>query len=376
MNVISMFFRVATLCSLLALPGTLAAQSTPDPEAQPPINPRAIEQAPQGLVRVLRKWENSSTLIKSLQGEHHRIVYDFVFETEKHADGKFFYESPDKGRIDIDVTEIPAGAVGNRVNPKTKKPFRVKSDIPEQWICDGTRIISINIDEKTAEIFQIPPQGRGVNIMNGPLPFLFGMPAEMALNRYKLKVLNENETTVMLLANPNWPRDRANWIEAKIILNKTIEVGGQTVYLPQAVQLTDPTRNSQTVYTFKNLKINAGEPIWKIRWRKWYEPNLNGLNVTTKNSGTQAVKLAADEVLVPSLIGMSHNDAHALLKKMQLEVKWVRGAKANRPQLVFHVYEQQPLAAKVVKKGSIVYARLFDKMEPQQVGSADKEAPR
>lgn len=310
--------------------------------------PAGQTQVSPNLLKLLGDWAQASSQVRTLSGKHHRIVYDLLFEVEKHADGKFYYESPDKGRIDIEEVEIPEGAVGKRLN-KENKPFELKSDQQQKWICDGERIIQIDERQKTADIFMIPPEGRGQNIMNGPLPFLFGMPPEKALQRYQLALLNETPTKAQIKAVPNWQQDAANWKEAFIILDKRN-------YLPSAVKLIDPTGNSETVYVFESLEPNKREnPFNVLLGRKWYAPSLDDYNITTKSSPPVNPG-------VPSLIGLHFKTATEILKAKGLEIKFLRGRPATDDKLVFRVYEQNPKPGSTFKSGDIVEVTLYDKV--------------
>lgn len=343
------------------------------------VAPAIAQQPSPELMRVLQEWEAASKQIKSLSGDHHRIVYDLVFDVEKHADGKFYYESPDKGRIDIESTKIPDGQKGQRINPKTGAQFEVKSEQPQKWICDGARIIQLNEDARTAEIFQIPPDGRGENIMNGPLPFLFGMPAEVALQRYELEIVEGKNTNsyVMLQVKPRLQRDAANWKQAKVILSKP-------QYLPSAVQLVDPTGNAETVYTFAKLVVNKREiPFIAGFWRKWYEPKLSGYNITTQTQPAVAqdstpqprAEVPEGHTRVPSLIGLHYKNAQELLGKMELKVKYLRGTTATNEKVQYHVYQQQPIPGQVIKIGETVELTLYDKVSDSAAAN-NKTAPR
>src|ERR1041384_4950127 len=68
--------------------------------ARPAAQPMRVKNVPPELMKLLEDWEASSSKIKKLEGEHRRWEYDYVFNVVKHNTGKFYYESPDKGRID------------------------------------------------------------------------------------------------------------------------------------------------------------------------------------------------------------------------------------------------------------------------------------
>jgi len=328
---------------------------------------------PKQLWDILRDWETASASIQNLSGSHHRIVYDLVFHVEKHAEGRFYYEKPDKGRIDIEEVNIEKNKQGQRKD-KNGKPYQLRSDRPEKWICDGQRILQINDHEKTADVFTIPEAGRGVNIMHGPLPFLFGMPAAEAVQRYRLKVLAVNKEEVWLGAQPNWKQDAANWKQAKIILRRSN-------FLPRAVQLIDPTGNAETVYMFSNLVLNKRQiPFLKILGRDWYNPNLRDYSITTKSAEQpQVVKprqpAKPGAAIVPSLIGLHFKQAKQILERKGLTPRFVKGRAARVPQQVYVVSSQKPSAGSELKKGTAVTLTLFGKMVVQagQSGAANRQ---
>ncbi|HEY4258735.1 MAG TPA: hypothetical protein VGM98_01190, partial [Schlesneria sp.] len=113
-----------TYVDVMAQPGrqirpTGAQQTNPPRQQQPnnartPGNPARVEAeqiAPRiaqpedaispELEDLLKQWELKSSLIKVLKGEHQRTVYNLVFEVEQRANGVFYLETPDKGRIEL-----------------------------------------------------------------------------------------------------------------------------------------------------------------------------------------------------------------------------------------------------------------------------------
>ncbi len=64
-----------------------------DPNTGKPIDPR--------IEALLEVWSKRTKAIKSLQGTHIRSTRDFSWGTETVAEGKFYVETPDKGRIDV-----------------------------------------------------------------------------------------------------------------------------------------------------------------------------------------------------------------------------------------------------------------------------------
>lgn len=230
-------------------PGAGKAQVKDGAPLERPIPPQLrIEPLTEDLHRVLKNWETHSARIKTLHGKHQRIVYNDVFEVEKHSEGQFYYECPDHGRIDVKGLEPPKGAQGQKLGKKGI-PFRVEADIPERWVCDGRKVISINDDEKSFQEIAIPETMRGANIINSPLPFLFGLKVEEAQRRFLMKLVKEDAKFVSLQAIPRMGQDAASYQKADIILDKS-------TYLPTAVRLVDPAGTVTTVYKFSGMNLN------------------------------------------------------------------------------------------------------------------------
>ena len=155
---------------LLAVPGTTIAQGPAPRRVTPkttgrPASKSAAQRAgaPKRLPRsrlqssdlrvqkldpklkaALLKWELATSRIKTLKGEIYRYHREFVFNTEKRARGMFYYESPDKGRLDIYAAQIPKGTISSvkqparrdprtgKVTPARKVPLAVSGDNPEK----------------------------------------------------------------------------------------------------------------------------------------------------------------------------------------------------------------------------------------------------
>ena len=140
--------------------------------------PGTVElQMPRELEQLLLAWERESAKIKKLKGKFHRFVYDGVYFVENRAAGEFWYESPDQGRMDFGISQLRPVSIKKGPNGE---PYTVQQDPLQRWICTGKEIYIIHDSQKLFDRIEIPPQQQGRNIMNGPLPFLFGMKADQA----------------------------------------------------------------------------------------------------------------------------------------------------------------------------------------------------
>lgn len=335
-------------------------------QAAPNVAPIAV--SPE-LEKLLAAWHDSSSLIKRLEGKHIRRIYDMVFRIEKRSVGQFFYESPDRGRIDINGYTLKKGEVSERIHKPDGKPYKLQSENPEQWVCDGKRIISVNKSEKLAEIFEIPEQARGANIMNGPLPFLFGMPPEMAKQRYNLQLITQSSKSIQLKAIPRWKQDQVNWQEAKIILDRGS-------FLPLHIQLKDPTGNTVTVYSFGNMIVNK-KTRSVIFAKDPFNPSLRGYKVTSHTEDSmkrdleqrqkegqqlrQEVTGSTKPVkpVMPDVRGYPWKDAKQRLEQSGLTVKILKGPAAKRAKDVYHVVSQIPAARTSFPSDKIVRLTVY-----------------
>lgn len=245
--------------------GAPAATANPNPQRPPQSAPKnpvkqvsaasdfAQPAAPEDeispeLETLLKQWEEKSSKIKMLEGKHKRTTYNLVFETEQIASGVFYLETPDKGRIDLTGIKPAKNEKSIRIG-KSGKPFRLEEGPGEKWICSGQEIIAVNEEEKSYQIMPLPKDVQGENIVKSPLPFLFGMKADEAKQRYHMVLRSNNEKSAVLAIQPRLQLDQQNYSQALIILDKT-------TYLPSAVKLFDPAGNLETVYKFEDVKIN------------------------------------------------------------------------------------------------------------------------
>lgn len=339
-------------CCLFPAQQLVFSQTAPK-EGRARVGPPAVN--PQ-LRKLLEDWYNGTRGIKRLHGRHTKYVYDSVFSLETRAAGRFYYETPDRGRIDIHPAKIDS-KVDSLRKDKNGRPYAVKAASADQWISDGKKIYQIDPKKKSATMFPIPPRAQGRNIMDGPLPFLLGMPPNKALQRYNLKINKIGkckigmsvENVVWLTVVPKWPSDRKNYKLAKVILRKDQN------YLPYAVELFAPSGNQETVYVFTDLKVNP----WKLPFpfnKEPFKDPLKGMKIVSAVPKTPRIKLPPNRL--PVMLGHHWKDAKQRLEKMKLKVKFVKGTIATDPKMVNRVESQYPRPFTVFRPGQTVYLKL------------------
>ncbi|MGE5192081.1 MAG: hypothetical protein ACM3U2_06220 [Deltaproteobacteria bacterium] len=261
------------------------------PEALAPVR---IEKLSPELEKVLKDWEFHTSQFKTMAGEFSRFKYDKTFEVEKRAEGKFTYEAPDKGSYQLWGAKIEKGAVSKKLD-KGGNPFALKPDDSDRWICNGKKVVKIDDKEKTYEEVAIPPESQGQNIIDGPLPFLFGMKAEKAKLRYKLELTKNDGSEIRLEVLPRRKEDAANWSKATVIIDAK-------TYKPRAVKLVDPT-GAESVHVFSKVVVNERKGFFD---KDPFKPNLWGYKLvispeTAKNSKSRSGKAPAGTDDLPDL---------------------------------------------------------------------------
>ena len=280
-------FSVA-LCVLTAAPaaaqqapaagGQPIRQASASADAKPPRpQPQTLEVS-EDLEIVLRAWGRQSAGIKRLTGTHKRIEYRRTVGTETHGNGEFAFESPDKGMIQIIGTKVPAGAVNQKIKDPNGNPLRQISAMPEKWVCDGAAILQMKVElgEKQYSRIEIPPSMRGENIIEGPLPFLFGVSGEVLKQRYAMQLGGKHTWqpgtrggVVHVVAYPRRPQDARNWQKADVLLDGT-------TFLPTAIQLFHGRDQfaDRTVYMFDQSTMKPNAIKWP--WANPFKPSLIG----------------------------------------------------------------------------------------------------
>ncbi|MEZ6132169.1 MAG: PASTA domain-containing protein [Planctomycetaceae bacterium] len=370
------FGFTATISCLLTVAISASASAQNQPENGPA--PAQAEPSPE-LWKLLSDWAAGSAAIKTLSGEHERHVYDDTFHVEKVSNGKFFYEGPDKGRIDITDVQITPDMINRRNTPGAKverspdgKPYELKSDDNAKWICDGSKIFEIDDAQKQARVVNLPPTLRGANIMNSPLPFLFGLPPRDALARFNMTLVQDarpQHEYVLLSALPRLRQDADNWSSAEIFLDTR-------TFLPLAVRLVDPPKTKRTTYKFKDTKINDKSLINWILREKPFEPNLRGYQIQviqpdTEKTGNDVAQNKPSQPVVPDVVGKPHHVAEQMLLEAGVgkeNIRKFKGQPAPRPNLKFIVSKQNPEPGTPLAAGMEVQLLIF--IEPAAPGGA------
>jgi TIGR03009 family protein len=313
-------------------------------QAEEPVDPQVEE--------LLSTWSKSTKKIEKLQGQHARAIRDFTTGIEKVAQGQFYYEAPDKGRIDLRPWGTARGTKVTRPTANGKAvELQQQPDRAERWICDGTTIKVIDDERKEYDVVDIPPDQRGAKVIDGPLPFLFGMPPDKAKARYRFRILGQEKSVYEVEVLPKKRLDAAEWRRAVLRLDSA------NYYLPKQVHLYDPAGTKETVYVFDKLQVNK---INLLPWTDPFRPTLLTYRRSVHAAPDQIPKGTAPPLKrAPSVVGMPWKNGKDVLEKCGFEVGLQKGAPAAVPEQVFHVERQEVVseAGSKPKINLILYTR-------------------
>ena len=233
----------------------------------PELQPSEVEY----LHKFLDFWEHSSQQVERYTCNFQRFDYDTEIvnyrdpQTQQLAAcsvayGNIRYAQPDRGRYEttdvLTFTEPPKTPGGQA------KYDKLDNDIKkERWICDGENIYTFDFSNKKLYEEEIPVEMRGEEIVNSPLPFLFGAKKAQVLERYWVRVIpqpknQQNQNEYWLEAYPKRIEDARLYSKVEIII-------AAEDFLPKAIHLYspqyDPQKNnySSRYFAFTNRKKNS-----------------------------------------------------------------------------------------------------------------------
>lgn len=206
------------------------------------------------LDQFLLAWEQQSNGTKRLEAKFRRWHFDLLAAPAgvhaTWASGILKYASPDKGLFRVDQLKFFNGIVEG-------KPTYIENpdEFGEHWVCDGTKLLEFNRSKKECRIQQLPPELRGKEIFESPLPFVFNLNAAKIKERYWIRQIEAPAGVVVVEAFPKFQSDRAQYKFVRIVIN------AQT-FLPQALILYGPNFHPETApaydhYEFQDVERNT-----------------------------------------------------------------------------------------------------------------------
>ena len=226
--------------------------------------------------RVLLYWHNRTEKIDHYRSNFERWQFDTVYGPrntfKSYSTGNIRFADPDKGLFKVEkvLTYQPA-------NAQTKASYKeVPGTHGEFWVCDGRNIFEYDYLNKRLIQQVLPTELQGKNIINGPLPFLFGCNAQDIMNRFWVRAITPQnvQEEIWLEAYPKTIHDASNYQKVHIIIDNKD-------FLPKGMVIFDRSyekgkNHSRTVFNFKEREINFASTLEKLNpfYRNFYEPAL------------------------------------------------------------------------------------------------------
>jgi len=215
---------------------------------------------------VLDYWEHHSGKIERYRSDFQRWEYDRAnfhpTEAQTYATGKIMYAQPDKG-----LFEVTALRQGHKNADGTIGYEEQKATEFEKWVCDGATVFEFDHRNKQLIERGLPPEMRGKQIVEGPLPFLFGAKKAQIEARYWVRINPEKKEVFWLEAVPKQREDAANFRQIDIVIPDNEE------FLPKAIILHH-RGGTQTTFEFEGRETNWNETFEKLAiWnRAFFNP--------------------------------------------------------------------------------------------------------
>lgn len=252
---------------------------------QAPAAPFVLSAQEQAeLNQLLSAWEQQSTGTKHLEAKFRRWHFDPLSAPAgvhaTWAEGVIKYSAPDKGLFQVEQLKFFSGIVDDKPTYKS-----IEGQYGEHWVCNGEELMEFDRDRKECRIQQLPPEMRGQEILESPLPFVFNLNAARIKDRYWVRRIDAPSGVFVIEAHPKRQTDRAQYRFVRIVINNQN-------FLPQALILYGPNfdpvtspaydhyefidveRNTirQNVKNWSNVFINQRPPAdWKVI-REPYRP--------------------------------------------------------------------------------------------------------
>jgi TIGR03009 family protein len=226
-------------------------------EAGRPFPPLA-QAAQARLDQLLAKWEAESNDTKLLSCDFTRWHYDNAAAPAGiHAtwsQGSIKYASPDKGMFRVDTHRVFKGLTADN------KPIfdADEKNLGEYWVCNGTELLEFDRVKKQCVVQVIPPEMRGKEIFESPLPFVFNLDAKEIQERYWVREVQPppGKTGVYVIeAHPKRQEDRSQYLFVTIVI-------GAKTFMPEELIMYAPNFNLQTApvwdhYSFTSVSRNG-----------------------------------------------------------------------------------------------------------------------
>jgi TIGR03009 family protein len=233
------------LAATLLLATTVRAQQPPPRLSSSPTPPAPVAPAAPAdpaLDAHLRRWEQEAQKFQTLALRLERVDKDNVLGTVRQYTGMAYF--------------MKTGTGASARNMVLLETFGQDKALAEKFVCTGNFFYLFNTAAKEISAHELPRAAPGAMPDDNFLG-MFGLRAEEAKRRYNITFQNEDATYIYIGIKPRFPRDKEDFVEARVVLNKS-------TFLP--VQLSyRQSNNSEVVWSIRSAYVN------KQLDQKWFD---------------------------------------------------------------------------------------------------------
>ncbi|MEE2844545.1 MAG: TIGR03009 domain-containing protein [Planctomycetota bacterium] len=264
---------VGTLAPMQTAPATV---TQPQQIRAPSFIPLAVDHVAY-VDKVLSYWQQRTEKVHLYRTKFQRWQFDTVYGPantfKTFSTGKIQYAEPDKGLFKVEEVLSYHAAVSAAAKPSYKAIPGVHG---EYWVCDGKSIFEYDYNNQKLIQQILPAELKGKNIINGPLPFLFGANADDIKRRFWVRAITSPtaKKEIWLEAYPKSAQDASNYQRIHIIISTED-------FLPKGLVIFDRSyvkgkNHSRTVFSFQDRDVNFASTLNKLNpfYRNFYEPSL------------------------------------------------------------------------------------------------------
>lgn len=248
---------------LAAHPDNMAPNGLPQAQMGNAPFPQLEPNFQKYLDEVLGYWQQSTSKIDRFSCDFKRWEYNPTISNNPQefysaSIGTIRYMKPDKGMYKIDEIQYrvvkPDGTVKYEATP---------GQFGDWWICDGEKVHEYDRTLKKVTKYPLPPNMRGTEVFNSPLPFVFGVEATKVKERFWVRPLpppvgqdgKPNPDLILIEAYPKFAADAVNYHHVTIYLDRN-------EFLPHAIEIAltqwTPQAPHREIFQFSNRVKDAG----------------------------------------------------------------------------------------------------------------------
>ena len=230
--------------------------------------------------QLLDHWQKMSDQVKAYRCDFTRWDYDASQVDYRDAQnrpaaylvaqGQVRYAAKDRAMFETNKMwrfagppEQPGGEA--KYEPTEGYPYFGKT-MHERWSCDGQAIYEYDFENKRINQTNIPPEMQG-NVVESPLPFLFGANKQDVLTRYWVRYVPKYKADAngqqQLVRDEYWLEAFPKTVKDARMYSKLEIILAADTFMPKAIHMYDPNYDpsknnlSSRNFYFENREVNG-----------------------------------------------------------------------------------------------------------------------